>query len=246
MSTSETVTVRQATRPTPAASVSVEAALWSRRSVRAFLPTAVTRSEVERLLALAARSASNSNSQPWQVHVLMGEAKSALTKALLHALDNEGREPDNEYRYQLRPDDWPEPYKTRRREFGERLYGETLKIAATDSVKRLIHHRRNYDFFGAPVGIFVTVSRSTMGGGLIDAGLFLQSLMLAARGRGLDTCAQASFIDFYPVLRRHMSIPEDHIIVCGLSLGYADVEHRLNGISTPREAVSEFTTIYGN
>ncbi|WP_223987811.1 nitroreductase [Arthrobacter sp. NicSoilB8] len=222
----------------------MEEALDTRRSVRAFLPTAVPRPEVERLLALAAKSPSNSNSQPWQVHVLIGEAQSALTAALLHAHDNEGRAAENEYSYQLRPEDWAEPFKSRRREFGERLYGETLGITAADTAGRLAHHRRNYDFFGAPVGMFLTVSRSSLGGGLVDAGLFLQSLMLAARASGLDTCTQASFIDFHPVLRRHLRIPDDQIIVCGLSLGYADPLHPLNRLSMSREAVKKFTTFY--
>lgn len=224
----------------------VETALNSRRSVRAFLPTAVPRTEVERLLALAAKSASNSNSQPWQVHVLIGEAKSSLTAALLEAHDNGGRAEQEEYSYQPRPDEWVEPYRSRRREFGERLYGETLGIAATDTPRRLAHHRRNYDFFGAPVGMFLTVSRSSLGGGLIDAGLFLQALMLAARASGLDTCTQASFIDFHPVLRRHLDIPEDQLIVCGMSLGYADPRHCLNRLSTSREAVEDFTFFYGD
>lgn len=224
----------------------VEEALNSRRSVRAFLPTTIPRTEVERLLALAAKSASNSNSQPWQVHVLTGDAKAALTSALLQAHDNDGRAADNEYSYQPRPEEWTEPFRSRRREFGELLYGQTLGIASQDLTGRLAHHRRNYDFFGAPVGMFLTVSRNSLGGGLIDAGLFLQSLMLAARASGLDTCTQASFIDFHPVLRRHLSIPDDQVIVCGLSLGFADPLHQLSRLSTSREAVKDFTTFYAD
>ncbi len=230
--------LRRRTRP---GHMAVEEALNSRRSVRAFLPKAVTRSEVERLLGLAAKSASNSNSQPWQVHVVSGDAKESLTEALLFAFDNEGRSAEKEYEYQPPPEDWREPYRSRRREFGERLYGETLGIAVTDVSGRLAYHRRNYSFFGAPVGVFLTVGRASLGGGLVDAGLFLQALMLAARASGLDTCTQASFIDFHPVLRRHLGIPEDQIIVCGLSLGYADPMHPLNRFSTSRERVADFT-----
>ncbi|MDQ0923845.1 nitroreductase [Pseudarthrobacter sp. W1I19] len=223
--------------------MSVEDAINSRRSVRAFLPTPVPETEVERLLALAARAASNSNSQPWQVHVVTGEAKAALTAALLEAHDNQDRV-ENEYPYQPRPDEWIEPFRSRRRQFGDLLYRETLGISATDTPARLMHHRRNYDFFGAPVGIFVTIGRSSLGGGLLDAGLFLQSLMLAARASGLDTCTQASFIDFHPVLRLHMRIPEDQLIVCGVSLGYADPRHRLNRLATTRECVDSFVTFH--
>jgi nitroreductase len=226
--------------------MTVEQALLSRRSVRAFLPRPVPRHDVERLLALAARSASNSNCQPWQVHVVTGSVKTRLTSALLAAHDSEGRASVREYNYQPAPDEWAEPFRTRRRRFGEGLYGNALGIAASDSAARLAHHRRNYDFFGAPVGIILTVSRHPLDGALVDAGLFLQALMLAARGAGLDTCPQAAFIDFYPVLRDCLDIPEDQLIVCGLALGHADREHRLDEHSTTREAVASFATFYGD
>jgi nitroreductase len=228
----------------PTVARTIEDALLSRRSCRAFLPHPVPRPELDRLLALAARSASNSNCQPWHVHVLTGAAKHRLTAALLDAHDTEGRVLEREYDYQPSPDAWPEPFHSRRRRFGEGLYKETLGIAHDDSAGRLGHHRRNYDFFGAPVGIILTVSRRPLDGALIDAGLFLQALMLAARGAGLDTCAQASFIDFYPVLREKLRIPDDQLIVCGLALGYADNDHRLNRQRTPREPVETFTTFY--
>ncbi|MFD9668865.1 nitroreductase [Rhodococcus sp. NPDC059968] len=243
-----TTTAPLESRAVPGAkdAATVEQALLSRRSVRAFLSTPVPHRDVERLLELAARSASNSNSQPWQVHVVTGAVKSRLTSALLAAHDSEGRVGTREYNYQPKPDEWVEPFRARRRKFGEGLYGNTLGIAATDSAARLAHHRRNYDFFGAPVGIILTVSRHPLDGALVDAGLFLQALMLAARGAGLDTCPQASFIDFYPVLRRHLDIPDDQLIVCGLALGYADREHRLSRYSTPRETVASFATFYGD
>ncbi|WP_326837373.1 nitroreductase [Amycolatopsis rhabdoformis] len=221
-------------------------ALLTRRSVRAFLPTPVPRAEVERLLALASRSASNSNAQPWHVHVLTDEPKQRLTEALWRALDGEGRVAETEYPFQPAPDDWEEPFRGRRKVFGERLYGETLGIEAHDAHGRLAHHRRNYDFFGAPVGLVLTVSRSTLASALVDAGLFLQALMLVARHAGLDTCPQAAFIDFYPVLRRHLNIPDDQIVVCGLALGHADPGHRLSDFRTGREPVDTFTTFYGD
>ncbi|MEU9446034.1 nitroreductase [Streptomyces sp. NPDC048304] len=232
----------------PTASVTVEDALRSRRSVRAFLPTPVPRSTVERLLALASRSASNSNCQPWQVHVVTGAVKRALTAALLqaHSGDDEGRgqERGRDYAYQPPQDGWPEPFRSRRRRFGESLYRDTLGIRADDADARLGHHRRNYDFFGAPVGIVLTTSRHPLQGALVDAGLFLQALMLAARGEGLDSCPQASLIDFSPVLRRHLLIPDDQLIVCGLALGHADQAHPLNQLRTPREPVASFATFH--
>lgn len=222
----------------------VEEAIVSRRSVRAYLPTPVPRHEIEHLLALAARSASNSNSQPWRVHVLTGEPKRQLAEALWEALDHHGRG-ICEYPYQPALDGWQEPFRGRRARFGESLYGDTLGIAADDAVGRMRHHRRNYDFFGAPVGIVLTTSRHQLGGGLVDAGLFLQALMLATRQAGLDTCPQASFADFAPVLRRHLPIPDDQIVVCGLALGHADHDHRSSSLRTPREPVDRFATFHG-
>ncbi|HZZ49941.1 MAG TPA: nitroreductase [Pseudonocardia sp.] len=230
----------------PHAAATVEEALLSRRSVRAFLPTPIPRTEVERLLALASRSASNSNCQPWHVHVVMGERKRQLTQALWEVLDGEGRAANGEYPYQPAPDGWREPFRTRRATFGEGLYSDTLGIEAHDSRGRKDHHRRNYDFFGAPVGMILTVSRHPLASGLVDAGLFLQALMLLARQAGLDTCPQASFIDFYPVLRQHLRIPADQIAVCGIALGFADPDNRLNRFRTSREAIDSFTTFHGN
>ena len=221
----------------------VEDAIMTRRSVRAFLPTVVPRAEVERVLALASRSASNSNVQPWQVQVVTGEAKQRLTAALLHAYDTVGRTPP-EYPYQPAPHEWTEPFRSRRTRFGEGLYGRTLGLDSEDTTRREAHHRRNYDFFGAPVGMILTVSRHPWQSALVDAGLFLQTLMLAARAAGLDTCPQASFIDFSPVLRGHLSIPEDQLIVCGIALGYADRDHCLNSYRTPREPAESFATFH--
>ncbi|MEV6899953.1 nitroreductase [Amycolatopsis sp. NPDC051372] len=241
----DTTTTKLAAPAGPAKSAAtVVEALLTRRSVRAFLPTPVPRAEVERLLALASRSASNSNSQPWHVHVLTGEPKLRLTEALWQALDGEGRVAETEYPFQPPPEEWEEPFRSRRQTFGEGLYRDTLGIEAHDAEGRLAHHRRNYDFFGAPVGLVLTVSRSPLAGALIDAGLFLQALMLLARQAGLDTCPQASFIDFYPVLRQHLKIPDDQIIVCGLALGHADPDHRLSRHRTARAPVDTFTTFH--
>lgn len=222
----------------------VEDALLTRRSCRAFLPRPVPRATVERLLALAARAASNSNSQPWRVHVLTGAAKIALTQDLLAAHDTQRRVTATEFAYQPAADGWAEPFRSRRRSFGETLYRDTLGIDPDDAAGRLGHHRRNYDFFGAPVGIVLTVSTAPLQGALVDAGLFLQAFMLAARGAGLHTCPQACFLDFYPILRAHLDIPDDHVVVCGVALGYADEGHRLSAHRTPREPVSAFVTFH--
>jgi nitroreductase len=220
--------------------VDIMEALSRRRSCRGYLSKPVPSDVIERLLALAARSASNSNSQPWQVHVVTGAAKRRLTADLLTAFDADDR--GREYDYQ--PTEWPEPFGARRREFGDRLYGEALGIGRDDAARRLAHHRRNYEFFGAPVGMIITVSRWPRQGALLDAGLFLQALMLAAAAVGLDTCPQASLIDFSAVLRRNLRIPADQLIVCGLSLGYADADHLSTRCRTARLPAAAFATFH--
>jgi len=222
----------------------VEAALLSRRSVRAFLPRPVPPDLLARLLTLAARAPSNSNTQPWHVHVLTGAPKQHLGEAIVRELETNGRAEQTEYPYQ--PTEWAEPFLSRRRGFGQLLYLDQLGIDPADTAGRHAHHVRNYDFFGAPVGLILTVSRHSLAGALIDAGLFLQGLAIAARAHGLDTCLQASFIDFHPIIRRHLRIPDDRFTVCGVSLGYADRNHRLDTLRTEREPLSAFVTFHGD
>lgn len=222
----------------------VEAALLSRRSVRAFLARPVPADLLTRLLALAAQAPSNSNTQPWHVHVLTGDAKKRLGAAIVQELETNGRAAATEYPYQ--PAEWQEPFLSRRRAFGQSLYLDQLGIDPADAAGRHAHHIRNYDFFGAPVGLILTVSRHSLAGALIDAGLFLQGLTTAARAHGLDTCLQASFIDFHPVIRQHLRIPDDRFTVCGVSLGYADRDHRLDTLRTEREPLAAFVTFHGD
>ena len=228
------------------AAATIEEALLTRRSCRAFLPTPVSRAEIERLLALAARSPSNANTQPWQVHVLTGAAKEALSADLLRAYDEGQMDEAGEFEYQPRADRWQEPFRSRRRRFGQSLYGDALGIARDDTAARRAQHRRNYGFFGAPVEILLTVSRTLRQGALVDAGSFLHALMLAARASGLHTCAQASLIDFHTVLRRHVTIPDDYVVVCGIALGYADESNRVSTYRTTREPVASFATFYNS
>ncbi|QUQ66298.1 nitroreductase [Kutzneria sp. CA-103260] len=216
--------------------------LSGRRSCRAYLSTPVPREKLEQVLALASRSASNSNSQPWQVHVVTGPALRRLTEDLLKAYD--AGDGGADYDHQPPAGSWPEPFLGRRHELGHRLYSEAMGIARDDMAGRMAHHRRNYEFFGAPVGMVLTVSRSRRQGALVDAGLFLQALMLAARAAGLDTCAQAALSDFAPVLRRNLDIPDDELVVCGLSLGYGDPDHSSTRCRTSRVPVARFTTFH--
>lgn len=218
----------------------VEAAIVSRRSVRGFLPREVPRATVERLLELAARTASNTNIQPWRVHVVTGEARRLLCEELVAAHHAEAR-PAPEYQYH--PAEWRNPFLARRRKLGWDLYG-LLGIAKGDRAAAKRQHARNYEFFGAPVGLFFTVPRDHGQGAWIDVGLFMQGLMIAARAHGLDTCAQAAFIEHHPIVRRHLGIPQDEILVCGMALGHADPDGRANRLVSEREPVAAFARFH--
>lgn len=218
-------------------------ALRTRRSVRAFLPTPVACGEVEELLQLAARSPSGSNIQPWKVHVCAGELRQRITDGILRALD-EG--PADRYRreWNYYPSQWREPFLGRRRKIGWDMYG-LLGIPKGDYAATEQQRRRNYEFFGAPVGMMFTLEEDLEIGSWLDLGIFIGSLALAARGRGLDTCAQAAFADFHEVIRPILGIPDNQVIICGMALGHADPEHPINRLQTQRAALHEFATFGG-
>lgn len=221
----------------------VDWALVSRRSVRAFLPTPVALEEVESILEVARFSATGVNMQPWHVHVVTGAAKSRLSAAINAINDDPACSSDLDEPYDYYPREWTSPYVDRRREVGWALYG-LLGIEKGDKERMHVQHGRNYRFFDAPVGLFFTVDRVMREGSLLDTGMFLQSVMLAARARGLGTCPQAAFNKFHRVIADELSIPDSQMLVCGMSLGYADPECIENSLVTDRAAVNDFTTFY--
>jgi nitroreductase len=117
-----------------------------------------------------------------------------------------------------------------------------LGIAKGEKEKMHQHHRRNFEFFGAPVGLFFTAHRSLEGGSLIDYGMFLQNLMLAAKARGLDTCPQAAWNSFSEVIMSHIGASEEEKLICGMSLGWSDQTQVVNTFMTPRLSAETFTT----
>jgi nitroreductase len=223
--------------------LSADEALATRRSVRAFLPAPVERATVEELLALASRAPSGSNIQPWKVRVVAGETRQRLSRSILEALDRDG--PDQYKReWNYYPVNWREPYLARRRKIGWDLYG-LLGIKKGDFEATEQQRRRNYEFFGAPVGMIFTLDEDLEIGSWLDLGIYIGSLAIAARGRGLDTCPQAAFADFHAVIRRELGIPENEIIICGMALGYADPDAVENRLVTGRAPVSQFASIDG-
>lgn len=221
----------------------VDWALVTRRSTRAFLPTPVPRAEVEALLNVARYSASGVNTQPWQVHVVMGAAKERLSEAIMRIHDAPSLLAAQEEPYNYYPQEWTSPYIERRRKVGWDLYG-LLGIPKGDKDRMHAQHGGNYRFFGAPVGLLFTMDRILGQGSLIDYGMFLQSIMVAARARGLDTCPQVAFTRFHRVIAEELAIPEQQMLVCGMSLGHADPGRIENSLATDREAVGTFATFH--
>jgi nitroreductase len=221
----------------------IDAVLKSRRSIRAFLPTPIAREEIEAILAAASRAPSGTNTQPWKVYVVTGEALGRLSHALLDAYDDPQR--DNLYQedYRYYPRQWVSPYIDRRRKIGWDLYG-LLGIAKGDKDKMHAQHARNYAFFGAPVGLFFTIDRILERGSWLDYGMFLEAIMISARGRGLDTCPQAAFVPFHRVIARHLALADEEQLICGMSLGWADQEALVNRLSTEREPVERFAKFF--
>ena len=217
-------------------------AIRTRRAVRGFLPDAVPRETVEELLTLASRAPSGSNIQPWRVRVVSGEAKRALTEAICTALDTSGERPKLEWEYY--PVKWREPYIGRRRKIGLSLYG-LLGIGKGDTEAAERYRRRNFEFFGAPVGMIFTLEQDLEIGSWLDLGIFLGTLTVAARGRGLDTCLQQSFAEMHATLHAHLGIPDNERVICGMALGYADEDAVQNKLITERVPVADFAVFSG-
>ncbi|WP_245610074.1 nitroreductase [Thiomonas bhubaneswarensis] len=222
----------------------VDAAITSRRSVRRFLPTPVSRETVEAILQVASRAPSGTNTQPWQVHVLTGEAKARLSACILAAYDDPVQAAQHTDEYAYYPREWRSPYIDRRRKVGWDLYG-LLGIAKGDKAAMHAQHGRNYLFFDAPVGLIFTIDRVMEQGSWLDYGMFLQNIMVAARGRGLDTCPQAAFTTFHRVIEDELKLDAaTQQVVCGMALGWADPQAVENKLVTERAPVAEFTRFH--
>jgi nitroreductase len=222
----------------------IDSAIVSRKSIRAFLPTPVSRETVEDILRIASRAPSGTNTQPWIVHVLTGEPKEELSKKLLAAYDDPEEASTHKQEYAYYPTEWRSPFIERRRKIGWDLYG-LLEIGKTDRSRMHDQHGRNYTFFDAPVGLMFTIDRVMQQGSWLDYGMFLQNIMIAARARGLDTCPQAAFTQFHRIIMEHIGAPANEMLVCGMSLGHADPEAVENGLVTDREPVSGFARFLG-
>ncbi|MBP0592046.1 nitroreductase [Paraburkholderia sp. LEh10] len=217
----------------------VDSVIRSRKAVRVFRPDAVSKEDVIAILDVARTAPSNSNTQPWRVHVLGGHFKQQLSDALATAYADVTHPP-----LQHMPEPLPDSFRSRQEDFGVRYYG-ALRIDKTDVVARSRATGRNFDFFGAPVGMIFTVDACLKKYSWLDYGLFLQTIMIAARSRGLDTCPQVSFARYQTVIANHLQIEPGHEVVCGMSLGYADNDSVVNRLNIPRESVDRFARFDG-
>ena len=222
----------------------VKEAIDTRMSARAFTQQAVPRELIAELLAQASRAPSGTNTQPWKVYVLQGHSRDSLVEKVCAAHDEVRAHPEKaaEYRepYDYYPEKWVSPFIDRRRENGWSLYG-LLGITKGDKDKMHAQHQRNYRFFDAPVGLMFTLDKVMGRGSLVDYGMFLQTLMLAARGMGLHTCPQAAWNGFGSIILPHIGAGDNEMLVCGMALGYADELQIVNTFRTPRETVASFT-----
>ncbi len=213
-------------------------ALRARKSVRAFRPAPVSREVVQAILEDAARSPSGTNIQPWKVHVVMGAARERLVSEVL--AHRETRPEDSVAEFSNRGKR-KEPYTTRMRTLGKAMYG-LIGIPKGDEAAGWEQWGRNYKFFDAPVGLIITIDKDLGSMSYIDLGIFLQSLMLSATSRGLSTCAQGAWNQFWSATRRVLDVPEGEYIVCGISLGYEDMTSPVNTLVSEREPIDAFTT----
>lgn len=220
--------------------MNLDDAIRHRKSTRAFLDKAVPRETVEQILELARWAPSGVNTQPWQVCVVQGEVKQRLGEAIIAARDSGQKEnPD----YQYYPREWVSPYKERRKDCGLTMY-QALGIGREDRDKQKAAWYRNYRFFDAPVGLLFLIDAQLEKGSWLDLGMFIQNVMLAARGQGLETCPQASLAEYPDIVRDQLALAADQLVVCGMALGYADPEQPVNQYRLDRLPVEAFTHWY--
>jgi nitroreductase len=217
----------------------MDAFIRSRRTVRAFRPDPVPRDDVAAILDTARSAPSTFNTQPWEVHVLAGNAKRALSAAILRAYTAGSEPPFSPFPEAAVPE-----CAARQGDFGRRYYA-ALGIDRSDMEARGRQTGRNFLFFDAPVGFIFTIQTALTKHSWLDYGLFLQNVMLAAHARGLATCPQVSFVRYQSVIARQLRLGRDESIVCGMSLGYADEEARVNHLHMPREPLEHFARWLG-
>jgi len=219
----------------------IDEVMIKRRSARAFRPDPVSRELVEDILRMAARAPSGTNVQPWKIHVVAGETRARLEREVL--AHRETNPPDQIAEFP-RTSKRKEPYISRMRKLGKDMY-TLLGVPKGDAAAGWRQWSRNYQFFDAPVGLILTIDKDLDCMSFVDVGMFAMAIMLAAKARGLDTCAQGAWNNYWTVTRRVLNVPEDQYIIFGISLGYADDDAAVNTLVAEREPMESFATFHG-
>jgi nitroreductase len=217
----------------------VDQAIVSRRSIRAFLPTPVAHADIAAILEVAARAPSGTNTQPWKVTVVTGQARERLVDAILAVVHDPEAAARHTEEYAYYPRQWTSPFIERRRKVGWDLYA-LLGLGRDNKAGMAAQHARNFRFFDAPVGLIFSIDRVLEQGSWLDYGMFLQNIMVAARARGLDTCPQAAFTQFHRIIAQQLDLPANETVVCGMALGYADPGKIENSLVTERVPLAQF------
>jgi nitroreductase len=220
----------------------VEQIMMSRFANRFYLNREVDLEVVTGILHAARYAGTGANVQPWRVYVTTGTVKTALADAISTAHKTAPGEHSSEYSYL--PDPLPEPFASRRREFGSVFYG-SLGIAPEDAVARAAQTERNCRFFDAPVGLVFTIDRRLEKGSWLDLGMFIQNIMLAAKARGLDTCTQEFLSRFHAIFRANLPIADEELVVCSMAMGFGDPQWAKQRPQMPKAAIEEFASLHG-
>jgi nitroreductase len=220
----------------------VEHIMMSRFANRFYLNRAVDLEAITGILHAARHAGSGANVQPWRVYVTAGAAKTALTDAITAAHKTAPGQHSSEYSYL--PDPLPEPFASRRREFGSVFYS-SLGIAHDDLPARAEQTERNCRFFDAPIGLVFTIDRRLEKGSWLDLGMFIQNIMLAAKARGLDTCTQEFLSRYHTVFRAHLPLVAEELVVCSMAMGFGDPDWAKQRPHMPKASIEEFASLHG-
>jgi nitroreductase len=225
--------------------MNVYEALASRRSIRDFLPTPVPAEAIRRVLAAAVRTPSGGNVQPWHIDVVAGERLAELKSIMAHRIgETAAGAPPEPLDYSIYPKDLPSPYRDYRFQLGEAMYA-SMGIGREQKPARLQWFARNYQFFGAPLALFCSIDRRMGAPQWSDLGMYLMAVMLLLREEGLDSCPQEAWSVYPQTVGSFLGIPPERMLFCGMSIGYRNTEHPVNGFPVDRAALESFTRFHG-
>ena len=217
-------------------------AVASRYSCRAFLPTPVSEATVRAIVERAARAPSGGNLQAWRVYAIAGERVDALKQLLAPRMGELPKAEGGEY--QIFPTNLKEPYRSRRFGVGELLY-RSINVPREDRPARYRQYARNFQFFGAPVGLFFAIDRTMLPAQWADIGGLIQTVMVLARDYGLHTCPQQAWVSWQRTLREFLRLPDELMLFCGMALGHEDTSAPINSWRSPREPVESYASFEG-